>query len=32
MKSDVWSFGCVMFEIWSLGLRPFKDCSEIEVL
>ena len=28
-KSDVWSFGMVMFEIWSLGHKPFED-FEIE--
>ena len=24
-KSDVWSFGMVMFEIWSLGHKPFEE-------
>jgi hypothetical protein len=31
-RSDVWSFGMVMFEIWSLGATPFDDIPNQKVL
>jgi len=30
-KSDVWSYGMVMYEIWSLGHKPFETWDVQEV-
>ena len=29
--SDVWSFGCLLYEIWSMGHKPFVNTFNADV-
>lgn len=31
ISSDIWSYGCVLYEIWSIGHKPFEDVGNVTV-